>query len=207
MNNASSSIFQKIASHIDYYYWNPQPGHSPRWVNILIFIISIFLWFGVWIPIKVKTIEERPLSVENGDDVYVARRTGFSFKSFKEKSMTYYSTWMQININNKLYWCICEIKPCPRLRSASLNEKKDYSRRNRINNILIINNNYCIVKSMLNYRNEEVILSSDRITYLIKYFGPMEIYLWFKIFLLFFWRFICNLKCITKLLDFIFYGD
>ena len=93
---------------------------------------------------------------------------------------------MQININNKLYWCICEIKPCPRLRSASLNEKKDYSRRNRINNILIINNNYCIVKSMLNYRNEEVILSPDRITYLIKHFGPMERYLWFKIFLLFF---------------------
>ena len=186
MNNASSSIFQKIASHIDYYYWNPQPGHSPRWVYILIFIISIFLLFGVCIHIKVKTIEERPLSVENGDDVYVARRTGFSFKSFKEKSMTYYSTWMQININNKLYLCICEIKPCPRLRSASLNEKKDYSRRNRINNILIINNNYCIVKSMLNYRNEEVILSPDRITYLIKHFGPMERYLWFKIFLLFF---------------------
>jgi len=39
---------------------------------------------------------------------------------------------------------------------------------------------------MLNYRNEEVILSSDRITYLIKHFGPMERYLWFKIFLLFF---------------------
>ena len=178
MNNASSSIFQKIASHIDYYYWNPQPGHSPRWVNILIFIISIFLWFGIWAPIKVKTIEERPLSVENGDDVYVARRTGFSFKSFKEKSMTYYSTWMQISINNKLYWCICEIKPCPRLRSASLNVKKDYSRRNRINNVLIINHNYCIIKSMFNYRNEEENLSSDRISYLIKHFGPTERYLW-----------------------------
>ena len=187
MNNASSSIFQKIASHIDYYYWNPQPEHSPRWVNILIFIISIFLWFGIWAPIKVKTIEERPLSVENGDDAYVARRTGFSFETFKHKSIILYSTWMQININNKLYWCICELESCPRIRSASkLAQKEDRFQRNKIDNILIINKRYCIVKSMFDYQNKRESLSSDRINYLIKHFGPMEKYLWFKIFLLFF---------------------
>ena len=39
---------------------------------------------------------------------------------------------------------------------------------------------------MFDYQNKKESLSSDRINYLIKHFGPMEKYLWFKIFLLFF---------------------
>ena len=100
MNNASSSIFQKIASHIDYYYWNPQPGHSPRWVNILIFIISIFLWFGVWTPIKVKTTDILQLSLKSGDEVYIIERTS---NIGKGKFDGYFTDWMRLSINNKYY--------------------------------------------------------------------------------------------------------
>ena len=110
MNNASSSIFQKITSHIDYYYWNPQPEYSPRWVNIFIFIISIFLWFGVWTPIKVKTTDILQLSLKSGDEVYIIERTS---NIGKGKFDGYFTDWMRLSINNKYYWCICKESFCP----------------------------------------------------------------------------------------------
>jgi len=86
MNSTTSNIFRKIVDHIDYYYWNPPPGYPPRWLNVLIFTISLFLWLVAWTPIKVKTAEVMPLSPDNGDEVYIIERTGF-LSSYEERTI------------------------------------------------------------------------------------------------------------------------
>ena len=101
MNSTTSNIFRKIADHIDYYYWNPPPGYPPRWLNVLIFTISLFLWLVAWTPIKVKTAEVIPLSPDNGDEVYIIERTGFGATSHGMQ----YSEWVRFKINDKKWGC------------------------------------------------------------------------------------------------------
>ena len=112
MNSTTSNIFRKIADHIDYYYWNPPPGYPSRWLNVLIFTISLFLWLVAWTPIKVKTAEVMPLSPDNGDEVYIIKRTGFGATSHGMQ----YSEWVRFKINDKKYWCICDSNFCPLYR-------------------------------------------------------------------------------------------
>ena len=143
MNGTTSNIFQKIADHIDYYYWNPPPGYPPRWLNILVFSISLFLWLVAWTPIKVKTAEVMPLSPDNGDEVYIIERTGFGAAS---RGNMQYSEWVKLRINNKRYWCICDSNFCPLRRKNILPSKsKEIIKINYINEVIIINHKYCLV--------------------------------------------------------------
>ena len=187
MNNASSSIFQKIASYIDYYYWNPQPGHSPRWVNILIFIISIFLWFGVWTPIKVKTTDILQLSLKSGDEVYIIERTS---NIGKGKFDGYFTDWMRLSINNKYYWCICKESFCPHGGTLDDNSMEKIKSKG-ISEVIVINNNYCLVteytfdlSSENNIQREnlgKIRLPKEEILKRLKNFGPIQYYSWQKI--------------------------
>ena len=143
MNNTTSNIIRKIADHIDYHYWNPPPGYPPRWLNVLIFTISLFLWLVAWTPIKVKTAEVLPLSPDNGDEVYIIERTGFGTAS---RGNMQYSEWVRLRINNKRYWCICSSNFCSLDRKNIFpTEAKDVIKEDDISEVIIINNKYCLV--------------------------------------------------------------
>jgi len=143
MNNTTSNIIRKIADHIDYYYWNPPPGYPPRWLNVLIFTISLFLWLVAWTPIKVKTAEVLPLSPDNGDEVYIIERTGFGTAS---RGNMQYSEWVRLRINNKRYWCICSSNFCSLDRKNIFpTEARDVIKEDDISEVIIINNKYCLV--------------------------------------------------------------
>ena len=150
MNSTNSNIFRKIADHIDYYYWNPQPGHPPRWLNIIVFLISLFLWFIVWAPIKVKTTEVLQLSPERGDEVYVRKNTGSKLASGKD-SNGMYTDWMMLEINKKNYWCICKIGFCPHYKMKGVVSLEDNGKLKGIKEIIIINKHYCLVTKKNTY--------------------------------------------------------
>ena len=143
MNSTTSNIFRKIADHIDYYYWNPLPGYPPRWLNVLIFTISLFLWLVAWTPIKVKTAEVLPLSPDNGDEVYIIERTGFGTAS---RGNMQYSEWVKLRINNKRYWCICSSNFCSLDRKNIFpTEAREVIKEDDISEVIIINHKYCLV--------------------------------------------------------------
>ena len=142
MNSTTSNIFRKIADHIDYYYWNPPPGYPPRWLNVLIFTILLFLWLVAWTPINVKTAEVMPLSPDNGDEVYIIERTGFGATSHGMQ----YSEWVRFKINDKKYWCICDSNFCPLTRRGLFaRDQREIINRGNISEVIIINNKHCLV--------------------------------------------------------------
>lgn len=175
MNNAPN-VWQKIAEHIDYYYWNPPPGYPPRWLNIIVFVISLYLWMFVWIPIKVKTTETLQLSPENGDEVYLKENTGEKFGHGKSHMFT---DWMRLEINQKDYWCICRMNFCPHGPSTAFKPPKVRKKLIEIKEIIIINKENCLVtKSVINNsKNEkgiEISLSQSQIRDTLYNFGPKE---------------------------------
>ena len=142
MNNAPN-VWQKIAEHIDYYYWNPPLGYPPRWLSVLIFTISLFLWLVAWTPIKVKTAEVMPLSPDNGDEAYIIERTGFGTAS---RGNMQYSEWVKLRINNKRYWCICSSDFCSLDRKNIFpTEAREVIKEDDISEVIIINNKYYLV--------------------------------------------------------------
>ena len=152
MNNASN-VWQKIAEHIDYYYWNPPPGYPPRWLNVIVFIISLYLWMFAWAPIKVKTTEILQLSPENGDEVYLKENTGEKFGHSKSHMFT---DWMRLEINQKDYWCICRMNFCPHGPSTTFRPPKVRKKLTEIKEIIIINKENCLVtKSVINNSKNE----------------------------------------------------
>lgn len=190
MNSTTSNIFQKIADHIDYYYWNPPPGYPPRWLNIIIFVISLYLWMFVWVPIEVKTIEILQISPENGGEVYLKENTGEKFGYGKSHMFT---DWMRLEINQKDYWCICRMNFCPHGPSTTFKPPKVRKKLTEIKEIIIINKENCLVtKSVINNsKNEkgiELSLSQSQIRDTLYNFSPKENYITQKliwIFLLF----------------------
>ncbi|WP_298644290.1 hypothetical protein [uncultured Cardiobacterium sp.] len=180
MNGTTSNIFQKIADHIDYYYWNPQPGHPPRWLNIMVFSTSLFLWFVAWAPIKVKTTEVLQLSSDKGDEVYLIENTGE--KSSYRGSIS--SDWMKLKINKKDYWCICKMNFCPH-SDTKANRARGFTIKDPLIRgdlkVIIINNKYCLVieKYLAEGKggnNINFSLSSSEIKHELRNVGPMENY-------------------------------
>ena len=186
MNSITSNIFRKIADHIDYYYWNPQPGHPPRWINITILIISLYLWFVVWTPIKVETTEVLQLSPESGGEVYIIERTN---NLIKGKFDGYFTDWMRLSINNKYYWCICKESFCPHGGTLD-NNRMEKIKSKGISEVIIINNDYCLVteytfdlNNMNNMQREnlgKINLSKEEIINKLENFGPTLYYSWQK---------------------------
>lgn len=175
MNN-KPNIWQKIANHIDYYYWNPPPGYPPRWLNIIIFVISLYLWMFAWNPIKVKTTEILQISPENGGEVYLKENTGEKFGYGKSHMFT---DWMRLEINQKDYWCICRMNFCPHGPSTTFKPPKVRKKLTEIKEIIIINKENCLVtKSVINNsKNEkgiELSLSQSQIKDTLYNFGPKE---------------------------------
>lgn len=179
MNNAPN-VWQKIAEHIDYYYWNPPPGYPPRWLNVIVFVISLYLWMFAWTPIKVKTTEILQLSPEKGDEVYLMENTGE--KSSYRGSIS--SDWMRLKINKKDYWCICKINFCPHSDTKTNRARGFTVRDSSIKGdlkVIIINSKYCLVieKHLAENREENNInisLSSSEIKHELRNIGPMENY-------------------------------
>lgn len=201
MNDTTLNIFQKIADHIDYYYWNPKPGHPPRWLNILILIISLYLWMFVWVPIKVWAVEPILLSSANGDKIYLKENTGE--KSFGTGKTRMFTDWMRLEIKQKDYWCICRENFCPH-HGVGIKPAKRTIQLNGIEQIVIINKKYCLVISKVvlsNTNGENVILnlSQKEVKNILQNFGPIENYInkkimWLLIILLHL-VFVYNARC------------
>ena len=199
MNSTTSNIFRKIVDHIDYYYWNPPPGYPPRWLNVLIFTISLFLWLVAWTPIKVKTAEVLPLSPDNSDEVYIIERTGFGATSHGMQ----YSEWVRFKINDKKYWCICDSNFCPLYRKNIFpTEAKEVIKRESITEVIIVNKKYCLVTKSaykdFHGESREFSIPKEGVVLMLKYFAfywriVWQMSLWF-IFMFFYISYVYSKK-------------
>lgn len=186
MNSTTSNTIRKIADHINYYYWNPSSG-PPRWLNLVILIISLYLWSITWTPIKVKTTDILQLSPKSGDEVYIIERTS---NIGKGKFDGYFTDWMRLSINNKYYWCICKESFCPHDGTLDDNRMEKIKSKG-ISEVIVINNNYCLVteytfdlSSKNNIQREnlgKIRIPKEEILRRLKNFGPIQYYSWQKI--------------------------
>ena len=166
-------MLDKIFKHIHYYYIQPRKGAPPWWLNLLVLISSLILVCFIWQPIKVFTVSEpMKFSEEKGDLVGVIEQSWWSSRSS-------YTDWMKIKFNENIYQCNCYFSICTFKSSRA--SRYDYTPLKRAE-ILLINNKYCLVTKVKTSDYESAIPDSimDKI---LGELGPMQEYVYYKIFL------------------------
>ena len=170
-------MLDKVLKHIHHYYIKPRKGAPPWWLNLLVLLTSLILVCFIWQPIKVFTVSE-PISFseERGDTVYVFERSWFS-------SSSRHTPWMKIQLNNQAHWCHCGFSVCT-YKGAGPDTRFRKTPLEKVE-LLLINQKYCLVtKLKVKGRGEtELSSSSKEIKEDIKQLGPVQEYVYYKIFL------------------------